>query len=173
MILKAKIYIDSWKPSRVCPAPPLDYPLQHKVDAFLDIFLKPQFFGRIVVWKNQSLRNPSDYRMTSKGTDYIMIDSLEEAVALRHSLRISCDYKGDLSILFVPKQASEFFCQIMKQGHYSEGKLTTIGTDSGEYQLIRSEGQDISFFLSGVFHSGERIFAFSHDAEYLFEIYRE
>ena len=111
--------------------------------------------------------------MPKKRSQHIVIDSLEEAINLRSSIRLSCDYKGHFSILFVPKHVSDFLCQIMKQGHYGEGKPTTIGTGNGEYQLHPSDGQDIDFLLSDAFHSKEHIFAFSHDAEYLFEILRE
>ena len=172
MTLRANLYENAWRFSKDSPAPPSDYPSEDKVATFLDIFLAPQFFGKIVVWKNAALRNSGDYRMPKKGARHIVIDALQEAIRLKNSLRLSSDYKGHMSVLYVPVDASRFLDAILKSGHYAQARSTTIGTDDGEYRLHRSDGQDVSFLLSDVFCSGDRIFAFSHDTEYLFEMFR-
>lgn len=173
MILNARIYETAWVFSKECPAPPDDYPSEDKVAEFLDIFLRPEFFGKIVVWKTSALRNSGDYRIPKRGERHIVITSLGEAASLKNSLRLSSDYKGHISVLYVPVNYYRFVNEILKSGHYGQGKSTTIGTNEGKYQLHDSDGQDLSFFLSDVFCRGEHIFAFSHDAEYLFEILRD
>ncbi|MBN1846653.1 MAG: hypothetical protein JW810_13290 [Sedimentisphaerales bacterium] len=171
-LIKAVIYENAWVFSEDSPAPPDDYPSQDKVEVFLDIFLTPKHFGRIVVWKNSNLRNSGDYRIPKKGEHHIVIGSLADAVKLRGPLRLSSDYKGDMSILYVPMNASLFLNEILKCGHHAQGKSTTIGTGEGEFQLHLANGQDVGFLLSDVFNSGEHIFTFTHDAEYLLEIFR-
>ena len=172
MIANAKIYENAWVTTNECPAPPDDYPSEDKVVVFLDIFFRPEFFGRIVVWKNSALRNSGDYRMAKKGERHIVIDSLEEATRLKNSFRLSSDQKGHISVFYMPANNALFLNEILKRGHYAQGEPITIGTDEGEYRL-RSDGQDVSFLLSDVFCKGEHIFTFSHDAEFLFEIFRD
>lgn len=171
-ILDAKVYENSWIFSENQPSPPEGYPSEDKVVVFLDNFLSKEHFGKIVVWKNSCLRNSSSYEMPKKGEHHIVISNLERAIKLRDVLRVSSDYKGHMSILYVPINSSLFLEKIVKYGHYAQGKSTTIGTGEGEYQLRRFDGQDVGFLLSDVFCKGEHIFTFSHDAEYLFEIFR-
>ena len=176
MTIKANQYPDAWEFSEACPSPPANYLSSHdKVSAFLDVFLTSEFFGRIVVLKTQGLGNMSAYRIAKKGERHIVIESLEEASRplLRLSITSSCTGRGHMNIFFVPKDAEAFLRNVTEVGHYGKAEPVTIGTEDKWDPLDHSRGQDVRFLLSDVFRKGERIFSFSHDADYLYEIFRE
>jgi len=174
MVLRANEYPDVWEFSDENPAPPPDYPSENRVTAFLNIFLTPQFFGRIVIW-NRGFKYSRKYRIygIDKGVSHRIIDWLPEAIELKPYLADSCEGGGHLSILFVPKSQQEFLKQIMKRGHYGKPKEISIGSGNDDDPFSHSDEQDVAFLESSLFHTGERIFTFSHDAQFLYEIFRE
>ena len=54
MGLKANEYPDIWQFSEDTPSPPLDYPKENRVNILVDVFLRPQFFGKIVIWEHEN-----------------------------------------------------------------------------------------------------------------------
>ena len=77
-----------------------------------------------------------------------------------------------MSVLFVPEKPTEFLRQILKQGHYGEPILVSIGTGNNDDPLRFNSNRNVDFIESDLFHPGESIFTFTHDAQYLYEIFR-
>jgi len=174
MTLRANEYPDVWEFSDECPSPPPDYPTENKVAAFLDIFLTPQFFGRIIVW-NRGFKYLANYRAYGMGKNvrYRKIDWLPEAIKLRPHIANSCEGSGHMSVFFVPECLEEFLNRITAHGHYGKPRSIIIGTGTQDDPLYFSGREDVGFLESDLFHNGECIFTFSHDAQYLYEIFRQ
>ena len=175
MALQANEYPPKWETSNEYPSPPQGvwFPAEIRVAAFFSIFCNPQFFNRIVIWMShpKCLMNHKAYKIDKK-TGYRVITVLEKALGLRYAIENSCIGAGHMSILFVPNNADEFSSLVRTLKHYGNPKTITIGTGSKEDPLNLSLKQDIKFLESNLFHAGEHIFTFSHDAEYLYEIFR-
>ena len=143
------------------------------VDVFLDLFLNRKFFGKIVVLKTKELRNISDYRIRKQGERHITIDTIEEAINLRESLSRSSDYDGDMSILYVPKNASEFLEQLLEGGQFLEAKPRIFDEKHKAGKGYFGPDWLVNFILSDVFISHDEVFAFSHDANFLCQFFRQ
>lgn len=172
MVLRANEYPPMWQFSKECPAPPPStwFPAEIRATAFFAIFLAPKFFDRIVIWGTRELSNRRLFKIDRK-IGYRVITTIEKALAHRSAIEYACVGAGHMSILFVPQHVDEFLQQVNKLHHYGEPTLIKIGTENGIDPL--GNDQDIDFLESNLFHSGEHIFTFSHDADYLFEIFRE
>jgi hypothetical protein len=161
-----------WQFSKECPAPPPGtwFPAEIRAAAFFAIFLAPRFFDRIVIWGTHELSNRRAFKIDRK-IGYRVITTIEKALAHRRAIEDACVGAGHMSILFVPRNIDEFLQQVNDLYHYAKPTSITIGTGGGTDPL--GDDQDIAFLESNLFHNGDHIFTFSHDADYLFEIFRE
>ncbi len=170
MSLKAIEYPDIWVFSEEHAAPPLDYPTSNRVSVFLEFFLLPAFFGRIVLWGGHRKFMYKVFKI-DRNTKYRIIDGPLEANELRYFLASKSE-SGHLSVLFVPQSVDVFRKSIIDEGHYGTPQQIEIGTGGEGDPLIPKYGPDIRFLESSIFSEGERIFCFSHDAQFLYEIIR-
>lgn len=169
MSLKANEYPSVWEFSDENPSPK-NYPTwvdaRVRVRKFVDVFLRPQFFGRIVIWGKKSwFTDRCNFGKIVNG--FCVLDDLSQVELIRYPIENSAE-TGHFSVLFVPLSADIFLEKILESRHYGEFKLVTIETRN----LYWEHGQDITFLESESFRDGERIFTFSHDAQYLYEIFR-
>ena len=170
MTLRANRYPDAWQFSSETPAPPHDYPGEDRVKVFVDLFSQYCFFGRIIVWEKSSWFTERYLpRRTVEG--YCIIDSPDELSIVRCAIE-SMATTGDMSVLFVPTSTDVFLERIIAGRHYGTPQEIVIGTAAPNDPLDRRRGQSIVFLESEAFRSGEHILAFSHDAEFLYEIFR-
>lgn len=173
MPLKAHEYPDVWVFSDDCPSPPKDSGWVEdkvRVGTFIDTFFMPQFFGRIVLWRYPRYAG-ADYFIDTSTSDYRMIDYLPEAEHIRFGIK-DLALVGHLSVFFVPLSTEIFLAKILSFGHYGKPQDVVLGSGNMNDPLDRKGGQDIAFLESDVFRSGHRIFTFSHDAQFLYEIFR-
>lgn len=173
MALIANEYPDVWEFSNECPSPK-NYPtwVEANVRArkFVETFLLPQFFGRVIIWGNSRFnRKVYDFE---KGKEYRIIDWQPEAEKLKYFIGNSCEGGGHFTALFVPLKPDLFLEEVLSEGHYGKPQRVTIGTKDRDDPLDWKHGQDIAFLESDIFRKGHRIFTFSHDAQFLYDIFR-
>jgi hypothetical protein len=174
LALKANEYPDCWIFSNDCPSPPKDSGWvsdKKKVRHFVDVFLLPQFFGEIVIWEYYRLVT-SRYFTRGTNENYKIIDYLPEAEQFRFAIE-GHTVTGHMSVLYIPLSPDIFLKRVLAQKSYGKPREILIGkeVDNG-YPFDCRHGQNIDFIMSKVFKEGDRIFAFSHDAEFLYEIFR-
>ena len=174
--IRANEYPNVWEFSDECPSPPKNstwVPANIRVKAFLDIFLLPQFFRKIIIWNRGSeyLGNFKIYGLKKKDK-YLLVDWLYEAERLKLYLADSCEGSGHMSVYFVPQSPSEFLSKILAKKHYGKSKSITLGTGKSNDPLGFADMTDLNFLESDLFKNVERMFTFSHDADYLYEIFR-
>lgn len=169
MALKANEYPDIWQFSEATPSPPSDYPKKKRVNALVDVFLQPQFFGKIVIWEHKNwFVNKKTIGKIKNG--FLVMDYLPEAELVRYPI-VSCSEAGHLSVLFAPLKSDLFLSKILEYGHYGKPCMIEMGTGKLDDPFRLKHGYDFSFVESEVFRSYEKIFTFSHDAEFLYEIF--
>ena len=93
-----------------------------------------------------------------------------EAELVRHAIE-SYSLTGHLSVLFAPLESDLFFSKILKTKHYGQACNIEIGTEKPDDPFSFKKGCSFSFLESPVFENYNKIFTFSHDAEYLYEIF--
>ena len=173
MPLKAREYPDVWVFSNDCPSPPKDSGWVEdkvRIRTFIETFFMPQFFGRIVLWRHPSYAG-ADYFIDTSTSDYRVINYLPEAEQLRFGIE-DLALSGHLSVFFVPLSTESFREKILSYGHYGKPQDIIMGSQDLNDPLDWKHGQDVALLESDTFRSGHRIFAFSHDAEFLYEIFR-
>jgi hypothetical protein len=140
-----------------------------RVAAFLGVALTERFFGRILVRKGTDLRNSGQYPTGDKEFGVFEIDSLERALTYKLPLLKSCDYDGHVSVLFVPRCPDGLRNSLIESGHAGIAQEVL----PGEYDKIfgPSVWPELERLLASKrFGPGEVVLAFSHDAEYMYEI---
>jgi hypothetical protein len=159
MEVKAKEYPDVWEYSDEYPVPSKELgwvPEKEKIKEFVDIFLKDEFFLKIVFWRYQA-------------GSYQVIDSLIQARSYREHIEREV-LTGHCSVLFLSASPERFALSILKSGHYGIPRTINIGSGGKNDPFDKAQGQDVTFITSKMFSNCEKIFTFSHDAEYLYEI---
>jgi hypothetical protein len=169
-MLQAQQYPDVWTFSNECPCPPENYPKECRVDTLIDSFLMPEFFGRIVIWPTTADIRKVFSIAENKG--YRVIDNVAEAQQLRRKLKLICE-GGHMQVLFVPKSSGDFLKKLLSMGHYGQASEVLLGSGKTDDPLHDRPNYKIKFLESVLFESGESIFAFSHDAEFLYVIERK
>ena len=173
MSLKANEYPDIWRFSKDCPSPPRNVnwvASNIKVKKFINVFLTQTYFGKIIFWRYPSYAG-AGYFINDKTSEYYLLNCLTEADRLRYAIEKQAE-TGHLSVFFVPLSPDDFIKEILCDGHYGKHKEIVIGLHNSDDPLDWEHGQNIAFIESDIFNDGERIFTFSHDAEYLYEIFR-
>ena len=172
MTLFANEYSDIWQFSDECPSP-MNYPTWADADVrvheFVDIFLKPQFFGKIIIWEHKNWF--TRHKVGKMENGFCVLDYLPEAEMVQLSIE-SYNKTGHLSILFIPLEPKLFLSEILKSKHYKKPCKIEIGTGKSDEPFCCKDGYDFSFIESLVSTNDKRIFTFSHDAEFLYEIFR-
>ena len=172
-MLKAIRYPDIWKFSNECPSPkdiPTWVDAKDKICEFTTAFLTPQFFKKLIFWLYPEYAGAGYF--IEKGSDFHVIDYLYEAEEVRYGIE-NLSLKGHLCVLFVPINSGAFTERILSTGHYGEPKQVVIGDQSKNDPLDWEHGQSLDLFNSSLFSNCNRIFTFSHDAEFLYEIFVE
>ncbi len=173
MSLKALEYPDIWQFSDEYPSPkniPTWADAKDRVREFVDWFLRPQFFGKIVIWEHQ---NWFAYRnVTEKGEGgFCVFDHLPKAELYRGPIESDCETEH-LSVLFAPLRPELFLSKILESGHYGKPCTIEIGTGNAGDPLKGEKYRNVSFLESDAFKNYTRVFTFFHDAQFLYEIIR-
>lgn len=129
MTLEANEYPDIWEFSNECPSPkniPTWVNDDVKVRKFVETFLLPEYFGRIIIW-GVSLFNRKVYNF-EKGKNYKVINWQPEAEKLKIYIENSCIGGGHFTALFIPLEPDLFIEKILSEGHYGKPKKVIIGT---------------------------------------------
>ncbi len=152
-------YADMWSPD-VTPAPPDGWRRPDlRVEEFMDCFLTPEFFGRLVVWNTRFLRNRRQLGV-GRRQEFVAL-TFPEAGARRFAIEKACFSHGDLSILCLPKNADAFRARILAAGDYVDG----VSVPLGDKWIPDAERRWLAFFAAG-----DVIFTFAHDAASLYEM---
>ncbi len=172
MILKANEYPDIWEFREEQPTPekfPTYINPKNKVSEFLNIFLTHRFFKKIIIWGNTRF-NRTVYNM-SKKEDFCIIELLSETEKLMPYIEYSCNDGGHMSVLFVPNNPQDFINTILSTKHYGEPMSVRIGSKDKNDPLCYKKGQNVEFFGNDILKNDKVIFCFTHDAQFLYEIF--
>ncbi len=135
----------------------------------VDTFLKSQFFKRIIVWGDCYLTY-NDYQLYND-IKYRVIDEIEVAELLKYQINKSCITDLHFTVLFIPLMPEKFVAEILKDGHYGKPVSLFVGTSDADDMLDWRNGRSSDFFESDLFRKVQRVFGFTHDAEFLYEIF--
>ena len=140
------------------------------MEVFVNTFLQQSFFAKIVVWEKKSwFTNRCPFgKMVD---DFRVLDHLPEVEMVKSPI-ISESKTGHLSVLFATLEPKLFLSKILEYGHYGKPCKIEIGTGKTDDPFSFKHGCDLSFLESTVFKNYRRIFTFSHDAQFLYEIFR-
>jgi hypothetical protein len=172
MSLRANRYPDIWEFSNDSPSPksiPTWVDDKVRVRKFVDIFLSTQFFKKLIFWRYPEYAGASYF--IDRHADFRVIDYLYEAEEVRYEIE-NLSLTGHLCVLFVPLNSDVFLDKILEGGHYGKPDQILVGDKSKEDPLAWRYGQNIEFLESNVFKDCNRLFAFFHDAQFLYEIFR-
>jgi hypothetical protein len=173
MSLKAHEYPDIWQFSDEHPSPkniPTWADATDRVREFVDWFLRPQFFGKIVIWENQNWF--AHRNITEKGEGgFCVFNHLTKAELFRGPIE-SYSETGHLSMLFAPLRPELFLSKILETEHYGTPCTIEIGSGNADDPLIGEKYRDAAFLESDAFKNYTRVFTFFHDAQFLYEIIR-
>jgi len=78
-----------------------------------------------------------------------------------------------MSVYFIPESPDKFLDEILAKKYYGKPMPITLGTGKDNDPLGFSNTVDLEFFESEFFKNVKRMFTFSHDAQYLYEIFRD
>lgn len=174
MTLWANEYPDIWQFSDEHPSPknhPTWADAKVRVREFVDIFLQHQFFGKIVIWEHRNWFENRNITEKKEG-GFCVLDYLPKAELVRHPIE-SYSETGHLSVLFAPLESELFLSKILEHKHYGQPFKIKIGTGKSDDPFSFKKKYDFSFLESAVFRNYKKIFTFSHDAEFLYEIFVE
>ena len=160
-------YENIWDPNETSRPPPSWAGGDVRVEEFMDVFLKPEFFGKLVVWNNWELRNRRRLGI-ARGVEFAEF-TLKEAIEKRKAICKSCFSQGGLSVLCMPKRESEaeFRRRIFATGHYADGVKSVV---TGDDEHLVAGLARIADKLKAIVGGDQTIFVFSHDADQLYEI---
>ncbi len=168
-MLKANEYPNVWQFSDEQPSPPKDYPTSNRVEKFMETFISYQCFSKIYVW-GDTLSDQMAYKV-DEANGYRVIDTVFEANKLSYLLARLSKYEH-FSVMYVSQVPDQFLRKILSFGHYGKPDNIGIGSKKRDDPLGKGYSHVLDFLESDVFKDGDRIFTFSADAQFLYEIFR-
>lgn len=167
MQLSAREYPDMWEFSNERPCPPSNYSKSDKVDIFIQTFLKDNYIGRVVIFNKKILSQ------IFRGKEYrsVVLVEKRDILRLQNTFPNICR-RNFLSAVFVPTRPSQFLQELLMYGHYGNPASISIGDGSDSDPLNNGERECRLSSISELFNKGETLFSFSHDADFLYEIFR-
>lgn len=143
--------------------------IQDGISIFFEVFFSERSFGNIVVLESVFLRNKREYKF-NQSEKILRLRSLQDAEKLIESLKKSCFDKGHLSVLFAfkdPAQSEKF----IKQEFYEKRNEINLYREDSAGPLSDDQRKTFCQVTKELYEETfELIYAFSHDAEYLYEI---
>jgi hypothetical protein len=156
-----------WEFSNEHPSPPLRYPTTNRVTILINTFLQDKYFGRVLLVKKKILGN----MFRKSDNNYIVLTKKEDILRLGNQLSEKCQ-RDFLSVIFVPVNPENFLNDLLAKGHYGQPTRILVGDSSIADPLGSDDRVEKMLFLENSFESGEILFSFSHDADYLYQIFR-
>ncbi|HUS99705.1 MAG TPA: hypothetical protein VMY59_05215 [Candidatus Thermoplasmatota archaeon] len=134
------------------------------VRAFLPLFAKEKYAGRIVLVNSINFRNRKEYGMSRNELYKVFyLDSVET-----ESLVKTCVSHGCMSVLFLPKLFSELLTEYFKFGYYhKEGQSFNLKRDGTNNTFLEFQMTAYSELLkTDIFDCFPAGCSFSHDADF-------
>lgn len=144
-------------------------PAEKRISDFISLFLKQEYFGKVVILFNKFLRNQKDFGIQKNESCKIIKDASEAETFKSHI--IDACISGHMSVLFIAKENSSLLQAYQEKKYYN--KLDAVHFESN---ILKNplNGKELDQFVYYLEHlrvgSDINAFVFSHDADCFYKI---
>lgn len=140
---------------------------EKRIQDFLDLFLNSFYFGSLIIIESEFLRNA--YQLMKRSDIYRKIDNLNEIKPIYHHIFRACYSHGHLSVVFVMKNAEDFFKKYLGLGYYNYTQSLKFNFGYENFPLQDAEMKIfLDMFSQFNLVIENNMCTFAHDADYFY-----